>query len=239
MAQTPAQIIQYVSGQLNDQEPGFTYIRWAISELLAYLNGGLIEIENYRPDAFAVTQDITLAAGGQQALPAGMSFLKSIDANGATALCPGAPIVQADLNLMRAFYKKPCLPTGGPNEYRVRTYAYDAKNPLIFYVSPPVPAGNTASVTATMVAQAPQYTAGTINNPLVVDQKYYNFLTYWMQAKAYEVDTESATSQKESDIYYKRAYNTIGIQYKQGSDYSSGKFMGQGGDGQMTKQRAP
>jgi hypothetical protein len=237
LPQTPAQIILSVSTSLNDQEPGFTFVRWPQLELLGYLNEGSIEVGNYRPDAFTSTANLTLSAGSQQTISGVGILLKSIDSNGASSLCPAAPITQVDLQLLRSFYKKPCLPTGGPLEYRVLSYAYDAKNPLTFYVSPPVPAGNTAQVVATIVRAADQYDNTTINSNLLIDQKYYNALKFWMLARAYEVDTESNTSQMESEKFYKKFYNLLGVQYKQASDYNGGRFLGQGSNHNMVKDR--
>ena len=237
MAETPAQLIQEVStAPLNDQEPGFTYVRWPIAELLEFLNEGLIEIGNYRPDAFTGTTSLTLSAGSQQSINGVGVQLKSIDRM-LNTICADAPITECDLQLLRTFYKQPCTPTGGPTEYRVRQYAYDAKNPLVFYVSPPVPAGQTVQVVATLIQAAPQYTTGTIGNNLQIDQKYYNALRFWMAARAFEVDTESSTSQAESQGFYKKFYNLLGVQYKQTSDYNGGKYLGQGSDHNMVKDR--
>jgi hypothetical protein len=238
--QTPAQIILSVSTSLNDQEAGGPggYIRWPLLELLGYFNESLIEISNYRPDAFMVTADIPIIAGSQQTLNSGAySKLMSVDANGSASGCPGAPVVECDLQLSRTFYKAPCLPTGGPAAYRVIAYAYDSENPLVFYVFPPVPAGNTSTVTATLIKFADQYNSGQTNVNIAVDQKYYDAIKFWMLARAYEVDTESGTSQGESAGYYKKFYQLFGIQYKQESDYNRGKFLGQGGANRMSKER--
>lgn len=243
-----ANIIQTVSASpLNDQEAGFPFVRWTVPDLTDYFNQALIEIANYRPDAFAQITDIRLISGSVQGIPAGFSFLNTIVKNSDTSpsLCPDAPITQCDVNLMRTFYKKPCLPTGGPNDYRVVNYAYDAKNPLIFYVDPPVPTGNQAMVTAVLIAQPTQWTqtgggtslTWTPSQDLMIDPKYYTIIRYFIAAKAFEVDTESVLSQQNSQGLYKKFYNALGVQYKQGSDFSRGKFMGQGGDNQMTKER--
>jgi hypothetical protein len=237
MAKTVQQIVLEVSTQLNDQEPGFQYTRWTVVELINYLNLGLIEIGNFRPDAFTGSQQVTLVSGAIQQVPAGVTLLKSVDYNGSTSLCPFSPIVQCDLNLMRAFFKQPCLPTGGASSYRVRTYAYDAKNPGTFYVSPPVPAGNTTTVIITAVNEAPQYDNTMLATPIAVDQKYITAAEYFMLMKAYEVDTESQTSAAENSKYRQMFYNMMGVNYKQSTGYNSGQFLGQGGDKQMTKER--
>ena len=241
-SQTPAQLILTVSTSLNDQEPGFTYTRWPIAELLGYLNESLSGVCIYRPDAFIFRDSIPIDAtngGSLQVLPAGNRLLKSIDSNGATSNCPYAPIYECDLNLARTFYKAPCLPTGGPSNYRVLAYGYDAKDPHAFYVFPPVPAGNSSTVNGVLIQEPPVYDLTNYTTlPINIDPNYYIPMKFWMQARAYEVDTESASSQTESDKYYKKFYEYFGVQYKQGSGYNKGQFLGQGGDNQMSKQRA-
>lgn len=238
-----AGIFVSVSTSLNDQESGFPYVRWPVVELTGYFNESLTEIGNYRPDAFMVTMQVTLAPGSQQSISVatGARLLKSIDYNGDTSLCPGYPVTECDLNLMRSFYKEPC----NTGDYKVLSYAYDAKNPNIFYVSPPVPAGDNGYVVGTFVLDPDQFThtgsltslTWTPSNDLTIDQMYYNAIKFWMLARAYEVDTESSTSQVESEKYYKKFYNLLGVQYKQTSAYNKGLYSGQGGDNQMTKQR--
>ena len=234
---------------LNDQEPSFQYLRWPIVELTDYLNQGLIEICNYRPDAFMTTANLTLVAGSQQSLltlAPGTRLLKSLNFNATSLDSTNPPITAADLSLMRTYYKAPCMLTNENNGYRVLTYGYDAKNPYIFYVSPPVPVGNTQVVNATVVAEPTQYvySGGGPGNPawtpstdLALDQMYYTALRFFMAARAFEVDTESATSQSESEKFYKKFYNLLGVNYKQATEYNAGKYLGQGSDHRMTKER--
>lgn len=237
--------VTQVSTQLNDQEVGFTFLRWTVLELLSYLNEALLEVCFYRPDQFTNTTDIPINAtqgGWQQSLPPYSRLLISINFNGATSLCPGYPITEADLSLSKTFYKQPCGPSSLPQTYKVLSYSYDAKRPLLFYVSPPVPGGVTSTVNATVVYDPVQYTitdftGGVATLPSTLDPKFYNALRFFMLGKAYEVDTESQTSQAESQGYYKKFYNTLGVAYKQGGDYNKGQFLGQGGDNRMTKQR--
>jgi hypothetical protein len=211
----------------------------------------MLEVAFYRPDQFTNTFDIiidTAYGGNKQVLPTGYRLLISVNSNGlltiggVTADCPGAPVTQADLELSRTFFKAPCTPTGGVGDYRVLTYSYDAKAPYTFYVSPPVPAGTRSVINITAVFDpisyiVTDYTAGNIFFNLILDPKFYNALRFFMLAKAYEVDTESGTSQAESERYYKKFYNTLGVGYKQTGDYNRGKFLGQGGDNQMSKER--
>jgi len=237
--QTANAIITSVSTSLNDQEVGFTFIRWPLAELTTFLNEGLSFVCAYRPDAFIFRGDITITQGSQQTLPATLRLLKTVDFNSGSSNCPFAPITECDLNLARTFYKATCLPTGGAGDYRVLAYGYDAKDPRAFYVFPPVPAGNTANISITAIQEPTVYdtTSGSQNSLVNIDPNYYAPLKFWMLARAYEVDTESSTSQSESDKFYQKAYNYFGVQYKQGSGYNKGAFLGQGGDQNMTKQR--
>jgi hypothetical protein len=239
---TGLEIITSVSSSpLNDQEVGHTFARWSINDLMDYMNQGLAEINSYRPDAFLETSDLNLVPGRQrQTLPAQYRLLKSIDAMSLTSdYSPGAPITQCDLQLMLTFYKKPCLPSGGETNFRVLSYAYDVKNPKFFFITPMVPLGFPASVrvTGVMVLAPVAYTS--TGTTVVIDSIYLTALKFFIAAKAFEVDTESANSQAESAALYKKFYNSLGVKFSQDSKYNSGTYAGQGGDNQMTKARVP
>lgn len=226
-------VVLEASDQLNDQgTPPF--VRWPVAVLLTYLNDALIQVGNFRPDAFTSTVSLALVAGNQQALPVQYTLLKSIDSNGAASNCPGSPITEASLDIMRAFFKKNCQPTGGEASYRVNTFSYDAKNPNVFYVSPAVPDSAVGTdVNATVVGPAPQYVMADYTTPtnIAIDQKYRNALISWMLFKAYEVDTESQTSRQTKMDAVSMFFKTLGVDYKQESLYRSGWYLGQRGLG--------
>lgn len=236
---TGLEIIKSVSSSpLNDQEAGHEYTRWSQVDLMDYLTQGIAEINNYRPDAFLVTRDVTIFTGSPQDIPTDCRLLKSVDAVGARAKSYniGTPITQCDLQLMRTFTKPLCSPKDLA-EYHVISYAYDVKNPKVFYVSPPVPVNVGASVMATFVLAPVTYTDPSAI--IVLDTVYLTILKYFIAAKALEVDTESATSQAQSTALYKKFYNALGVKFSQETKFNSGMFAGQGGDNQMTKQRQP
>jgi hypothetical protein len=239
---TGLQIITSVSSSpLNDQGAGNPFVRWPINDLMDYMNQGLIEINNHRPDAFLETSDLNIVTGRQrQVLPSQYRLLKSIDAMSLnSAYSPGAPITQCDLQLLRTFNKKPCLPSGGETNFRILSYAYDVKDPKNFYVTPVLPLGFPTSVrvTGTMVLAPVAYTDPAVT--VALDTVYHAALKFFIAAKAFEVDTESATSQAESAALYKKFYNSLGVKFSQETKFNSGTFAGQGGDNQMTKARQP
>lgn len=225
--------VAYVSEQLNDQGIN-PYVRWPQQVLLDYLNNALIQIGTFRPDAYTSSVTLTLAAGAQQTLPANYSFLKSLDYNASSSNCPGAPITEANLDILRAFFKKPCSPSGGAADYRVTSYAYDMRNPHIFYVSPPVSDDAIGlQVTGTAVSPAPQYVFSDIaaNTVIAIDPKYANTINAWMEFEAYSIDTESTSSRQTKLDALGLFYKSLGIEYKQESLYRSGYFLGQRGQG--------
>lgn len=231
MSITVPSVVLEVSSQLNDQGQ-VPYARWPQSALITYLNDALIQVGNFRPDAFTMTVPMTLGVGALQSLPAGYSQLKSLDSNSDASNCPGAPITEANLDILRAFFKKPCLPTGGAANYRVTSFAYDLRNPLVYYVSPPVPATSAGlQLIGTMIKDAPQYTTAdfTSNTTISIEQKYRNALIAWMLYRAYEVDTESVSSRQSKLDNEGIFWKTLGIDYKQQSLYNSGYYLGQKG----------
>jgi len=239
---TGLQIITPVSSSpLNDQEAGHEFTRWSISDLMDYMNQGLVEINNHRPDAFLTTQDLNITPGRhRQVLPLTYRLLKSIDAMSlGSSYSPGEPITQCDLQLLRTFSKRPSMPSGGVQNFRVISYAYDVKDPRNFYISPILPLGYPADVrvTGTMVLAPIPYTDP--NTTVLLDTVYHTALRFFIAAKAFEVDTESTLSQTESAALYKKFYNSLGVKFSQETKFNSGTFAGQGGDNQMTKARQP
>jgi len=231
------------SSPLNDQEAGHPFVRWSQGDLIDYMNQGLIEINNFRPDAFLVTEDLNITPGRhRQVLPLTYRLLKSIDAMSlGSSYNPGEPITQCDLQVMRAFSKKPSVPSGGIQNFRFISYAYDVKDPRNFYVTPYLPIGypTDVRVTGTMVLEPVTYTVAHLNVNLPLDAVYLAALKFFIAAKAFEVDTESTLSQTESAALYKKFYNSLGVKFSQETKFNSGTFAGQGGSNQMTKARIP
>src|SRR5882762_5888099 len=129
-----------VSGQLNDQEPGFEFTRWSRNTLITYVSDALIQISSHRPDAFTAPMNVTLVTGVRQKLPPNVATLESVLDNND----PDNPlsVMRDDMGLIRAFNKKMCtnLPDASGNVvYRVSAYSYDPRLPGYFFVSPSVP----------------------------------------------------------------------------------------------------
>lgn len=226
---TIGKIIEHVSGQLNDQGFKLEYIRWTREKQLEYMNQGLKEIAAYRPDAFTATQNITLVPGVKQSISAFKALQDLHDDK-------GIPIHHGDASLLKAFMPYDyCVPKvqfkNGAPVYRVKSFAVSPTDSKVFYVSPPVPRGVNPVITATLIGDAPELTLQDWDKPLEMDDKYYNNLLDFMQARAYELDSESPNSRANSQMYFSRFYQAMGIKYKVDSAVKSGYYKGEVGSG--------
>lgn len=226
---TVGKIIEHVSKQLNDQGFKLEYVRWTRETQLEYMNQALKEIGAYRPDAFTTTQQITLRPGTKQELTAYKSLKDIHDSD-------GNPIHQADASILKAFIPYDyCTPKvqfkNGSPVYKIKSFAPSAMDSKVFYVSPPVPFGLTPTVTATLIGEAPELTLADWDTPLTMQDKYYNNLIDFMQARAYELDSESPNSRANSQMFFVRFYQAMGVKYKVDSAIQSGFYKGQVGAG--------
>lgn len=226
---TVGKIIEHVSGQLNDQGFKLEYNRWTRSKQMEYMNEALKEIGAYRPDAFSATRSLTLVAGIQQSIAEDITLKSATNAN-------GIPAYETDAKILKAFSAYDYCPPkvqykNGTPVYTLKTFAVDSLDPKTFYVSPPVPSGLSPVITATVIGKPPELTLASWDTPLAMQDKYYNNLIDFMMARAYELDSESAASRANSNMYMSRFYQAMGIKYKVDSAVKSGFFKGEVGTG--------
>lgn len=247
MAVNVQSIVVDASDQLNDQAIGLAFIRWPVDRLIEYLNGALRQVAMLRPDLFTQKVTLALVPGSMQALPSSVSKLVSVDQN--VSLNPacgiGSFITRGDYGVFKSFNRASgCF----PSNYEVNSYYYDPSQIRNFYVSPSVPPNKSYSVIATCILNPPEYTIVDYNaaQPIVVngvelDRQYYNALLAWMMHKAYEVDTESATSYQLMRHHLKHFYDMMGVDYRQdsrlGSGYHLGRVSTDGGDKVVERPR--
>lgn len=227
---TVGEVVEHVSGQLSDQQRGKKYTRWPRATLLEYMREAFREIGAYRPEAFATTSTVTLVEGSKQSLPDN-AVLNEITAN-----ADGSFAHKSDDALMKgfgAYANCPATPNfvNGSVKYAVKSYAVDSGNPNIFYVSPPVPAGITVTVSATTNSTPPAYAEADWNTPLAIKDKFYNNVIDYMMARAYQRDTESQVSQRQAASLFQLFYQAMGVKYKMESARQSGYYLGDTGTG--------
>ena len=199
--------------------------------LVGYLNDALSEISGIRPDAFALRQNITLAAGFIQAVPDGTMAIVRLECNG-TLEAPGRMIYEGDMEYMRAQGSVPAplrktryFPNGQV-KFDVRSFQIDPKDPKTYYVSPEVPVGITVNVVGTMVMNPPCYTPLQLDEIVDVQPVVYNLVQDFMLGRAFEIDSESRESQANSAKHFTQFYQFFGLTYKQQGTWRSGAYLG-------------
>lgn len=228
--QTVGKAITHVSTQLNDQQHNKQFLRWTRSMLLEYLNQALAAVATYRKDAFTGTEQIPLVPGIRQTSE-GYSEIIEVVGNG-----DGRPASKGDVGILKAFSAYSYCPVKvqfkhGKPIYSVKSVGVDPTDPTTFYVSPPVPPGIDVTVLAKVVYNTPVYTLADWDQDIAIDPRYLNNVYDWMQARAFELDTESAFGQQSSRKYYQQFYTAMGVTYKMDSAFGSGYFKGQVGTG--------
>lgn len=189
MAITAQQIIDDVRLPLADDGT-----RWPDAELIAALNTTIAEIASVRPDAAIITDDLALAAGTEQTLPAGAAALIDVTRN-----VGGRAIRKTSVALLDA--QRPTWHTD--TAAATRNYAYDPRTPRLFYVWPPAVAAAEVQVKY-RAAPTPITSAA---NTVPIDDTYRQLLIDGVLWRAYAKDAEYASSAQLAGIH-KAAYET-------------------------------
>ena len=208
-------IFKDVSGRLQDLGTTKRW-RWELTDghpsLITYLNHGIIEIVNQRPDATAVTETVALAAGYKQSIPANanslIDILYSYDADGNIAYSVNQ--VRRTEILAGTMKVNPAL--------SIYAYAYDkADNKNIFFVCPSVIiSNNPAQVEMTYSSKPTLVTAPTDTFPL--PDEFAPAVIHWILFAIYSGDNEDVDLTR-AQLHGEAFYNSLGIKTKSDRSY--------------------
>lgn len=205
MTTTAQSIIFEAQTQLSDLDG----IRWAASELVIYLNDGQRESCVLRPDAFATTAALTLAAGVRQALPAACS--KFFDMHRNTSV---AAITKVDKKLLEVsdptWYSRAGSAT-------IQHFCFDPREPLAFDVYPP--ATTAASVDLIYAATpaevaaptAPGLAYTTVTGNINCPDAFKNALISFVLFRAFAKDAEAGGNAALSAAHYQLFTSGLGV----------------------------
>lgn len=230
---TIGDIVLFVSKQLLDQDAGFPYTRWSIAELVEYLNDALRQIAMRRPDQMITDATIQIGPGSRQTLPAQYLYLFEISSSfdldtGST----GATMTRMEWDAFAATnLPAPPVPAAGICA-GPRDYAYNPNKPREFWVWPPVPAGGSGVVNASVRVAPLVFTTSQLSTVLTGPGATHLSAVYaWMRYQAYLKDQESMTDKASSDTQYRVFMDCLGLSVASDSRHLSGWSMGQRGDG--------
>lgn len=208
-------IFKDVSGRLQDLGTPKRW-RWELTDdhpsLITYLNHGVLEIVNQRPDATAVTETVTLAPGYKQTIPASASslidILYSYDVDGNIANSVNQ--VRRTEILAGTMKVNPSL--------SIYAYAYDkADNKNTYLVCPSVAiSSNAARVEMTYSAKPTLVTAPTDTFPL--PDEFAPAAIHWILFAIYSGDNEDVDLTR-AQLHGEAFYNSLGIKVKSDRTY--------------------
>lgn len=177
---------------------------------LAWLNDAQRNVVLVRPDANAVTQNITLVAGTKQSTPAGVQRLLGVTRNmGANGTTVGKALrftqheAQNDVNL-DWYSATPASP--------VREIVYDdKKDPNSFWTRPPAIAGWQIEA---ITSKAPTDVTDADNGAITLQDIYSGPIQEWMLHRAYCLATQSANQFQRAQFYFSSFFNLLGVKLR-------------------------
>lgn len=198
MAITAAEVITRASDIIQDQ----TNVRWPQAELLRYLNDGRREICIVRPDIYATTTVLTLAAGTKQAIPAdGRRLLDVIRNMASDAVTPGRAVRIVEREVLDAQLPDWHSESSGATKH----FMFDERSPKDFYVYPPAASGAKLQVA---YSKTPVEITS-LNTELSDEDIYTGALVDYICYRAFSKDAEYAGNVDRSALHYGQFRNAL------------------------------
>lgn len=208
MALTGTNLLSRIKDILQDT----TSVRWPEAEILRYINDAQREIVNYKPESSAKTDNVQLATGTKQALPAdGLRLIKVTRnmsaASGSATGKRAIRIVNVDiLNTQEPDWNDPTVSGDAQHGTVVKHYIFDEDDPKNFYVYPGV-AGN--AFVEIVYSKTPTDLSSASSN-LDIDDIYGNAVIDYVLFRAYQKDSEYAGNAQRAQTHYQLFLNCIG-----------------------------
>lgn len=232
MYSTVASLVAAAKHQLNDETNGAE--RFSPADLTRYAMEGQLEIFKLLPHLRVARFSLTLNIGAspnshEQRLPNGCDFLLDV-AYVEGQIGRERPVQRGDYKLFRSYVGVDVGRlgfSGNNNQFTMpRRWYYDPSNPEVFYLEPYTIQAYTIVLTCT-VAPSSLLSPGFIN-PKIVSRS--NVLLDYMMMRAYEVDTESATSFERQKMHRTQFYQAIQSEYDASTSINSKYHLGRKGD---------
>ena len=178
-------VLAIVDDLLQDEDA----IRWTPELRMRLLNESQLAVVSVRPDAKTVTQEVTLAAGVSQTLPAGALRLQDVKRNKNGR---GITLVSREVmnDLTTNWYT-------AANKPVVKHYAHDPRAPRDFDVYPPAEAGVIVLASFTIT---PTNCSGP-NDDIDLDDTYAPAMANWICHRAFLRDAESPFAAQRAASY--------------------------------------
>jgi hypothetical protein len=205
------QIIQRAMRTLNDAGN----VRWALAELLDWLNDAQREIAILRPDSSTLVAPVPLTPGRTlQALPTGtINATRLIDITrnlGTDGQTPGAPIrlvAREELDQYRPSWHTDTA------SMTIKNYVYDGRSPRAFYVYPQPAVSLSVEMHMAVVptdVTMQDVNGGAIDSQISVDDVYQTAIYDFVVFRALSKNTDAKNDQ-EAVRSYQAFLNRLGL----------------------------
>lgn len=196
-------ITAIVSEQLKDEFAA----TWPPSKIIPYWNLFIQESVSLKPDIYPVEEDITLAAGARQDLPADALSLLDVICNlgSEDAVAEPVPVIinKKNLDLMYPGWQ---LATASA---LVSFVAKDELNPKVFYTFPPQPTSNMGKIRALCSEVPAEITIDSTDFPFDADYKpaAVDYLIY----RCLIEETEQQGANAKAITFYNKYLQDLGL----------------------------
>jgi hypothetical protein len=92
-------------------------------------------------------------------------------------------------------------------------YYNDKRNPLVFYVNPPVPATPNVQIELA-TSKAPALVTDPDAGAIGISDVYAPAIGHWMMFKAYSLATQAMGQFQRAQFYYNSFFNLLGVKLK-------------------------
>lgn len=182
---------------LQDTTTGGT--RWLDPELLRWLNDAQREVVLLKPNAYSAVEDVVLASGSKQALPASGLLLLSIVRNTA-----GKAVRRVDRNIMDSENDSWHMDSATSD---IEHYIFDEDSPETFWVYPPNDGAGSVEI---IYSKAPEDVSD-LANSITLNDIYSNVILDYLLYRAYSKDTDYAGNQQRAGNHYQAFNNSLGV----------------------------
>ena len=199
MPLTASDVLTRAADIIQDQ----TNVRWPSDELLRYLNDARREVAIARPDLYATTASVTLAAGTKQSLPSDGMRLMDVTRNMPSGN-PGAAMRIVEREILDAQKPNWHLETQTAG---LKHFMYDERNPRVFYVYPPATAGHQVEL---VYGKTPTEITNT-STQLADEDIYTGAIVDYVCYRAFSKDAEYAGNGTRAVAHYQQFLNALGL----------------------------
>lgn len=206
MTVTVQSVIDRVQTVLQDT----TGLRWpVVGELVLWVNDAQREIALLKPDASAVNETVTLAAGTKQSIPAAGNRLLNVVRNMSAASSGTGKrsvrlVERSILDSQTPDWHDPAVTGSAAHVAVVKHFVYDETNPRNFYVYPGI-AGNAY---LEIVYSANPATIALSDN-LAIPDIFANAIMHYVLYMAYMKDAEYSTNAQRASSHYQLFMSSV------------------------------